>query len=240
MSNPYWDAFFVLHRDLPREGPGSAADVAWAAKAASLASDARILDAACGPGADIPELLKAAPDGHVTALDKVDPFVTQAQRDYDAGSQTSIQTGDMFEVPGPYDFIWCAGAVYFVGVAEALKRWRPVLSEGGCVAFSQVCWFTDTPSQDAQKGWADYSDMTNEAGVLSHIQIAGYECLAARRIPAESWENYYAPLDERIADLRPAASGALSDVLDEAEAEARLWRENSDQFGYLLCVVRPL
>lgn len=45
-----WDAFFALHRDLPREGPGEAADVAWALEVAGVAPGARVADAGCGPG----------------------------------------------------------------------------------------------------------------------------------------------------------------------------------------------
>lgn len=239
MNNPYWDAFFKLHRDLPREGPGEDADVAWAAQIAGLREDARICDAACGPGADIPALLKAAPQGHVVAMDKVDHFAAQAQALYGHDPRTQIFAGDMTEIEGPFDFIWCAGAVYFIGIKEALRLWRPVLSSGGAIAFSQVCWLTAHPSERARAGWADYADMTDEAGVREAIETAGYECIAERRLSDAAWENYYTPLDQRIAALREGAAGALADVLDEAEAEAGLWRGERTAFGYLLCVVRP-
>jgi|GEM_PF-4683729 len=52
-------AFFTVHRDLDREGPGEAADVHWALDVAGTPEDARILDAACGPGADMVTLAKA-------------------------------------------------------------------------------------------------------------------------------------------------------------------------------------
>jgi trans-aconitate methyltransferase len=76
------DAFFTLHRDLPREGPGDPADVAWAAKVAGTPHNAAMADIGCGPGADIASLLAAAPEGHVTALDKMPQFVeaTRATR----------------------------------------------------------------------------------------------------------------------------------------------------------------
>lgn len=239
MSDAYWDAFFELHRDLPREGPGSSDDVAWAAQVAKLHPDARILDAACGPGADIGPLLAAAPKGHITAVDQVEHFVAQAQSAHGNNPRTTIYAGDMTAVDGPFEFIWCAGAVYFLGVTEALTLWRDTLSPTGAVAFSQVCWFTDTPSDAAQAGWADYPAMTDEAGVLAQIDAAGYRCLASRRVSDAGWEAYYRPLDGRIAALRPTAQGAMVDVLNEAEAEAALWRAERDTFGYLLCVVHP-
>jgi len=239
MSDAYWDAFFQLHSDLPREGPGCAEDVAWAAETAGLAQTARILDAACGPGADIGPLLAAAPHGHVTALDKVEGFVSQAQVCHSADPRTTIYAGDMTQVEGPFDFIWCAGAVYFLGVTDALKIWQDKLAPGGAIAFSQICWFTDSPSDAAKAGWADYPDMTDEAGLQEQISAANYRCLAIRRISDAGWEAYYGPLDTRIASLRPTAKGALTGVLDEAEAEATLWRAERDAFGYQLCVVVP-
>ena len=239
MSTDYWDAFFELHRDLPREGPGEAGDVAWAAQVAALMPNARICDAACGPGADIPALLDAAPEGHVTAMDKVEAFVRQAQKAHGSDPRVRIQTGDMAALTGPYDLIWCAGAVYFLGVKEALDLWRPSLAPHGAVAFSQVCWFTESPSDAARAGWADYPAMTNETGLLAQIDAAGYDCLATRRLSDAAWEDYYGPLDARIAQLRAGASPALLGVLKEAEDEAALWRAEKDAFGYLLCVVRP-
>ncbi|WP_282128613.1 class I SAM-dependent methyltransferase [Roseobacter litoralis] len=239
MTQAYWDAFFQLHRGLPREGPGEAQEVAWAAEVAGVKPDARICDAACGPGADIPALLKAAPRGHVSALDKVDAFVQQAQDSHGDDPRTTIFCGDMTVLTGPFDFIWCAGAVYFLGVTKALEAWRTVLAPGGAIAFSQVYWRTDTPSAAAQEGWADYPEMTDEAGLRAQIDAAGYDCVATRHVSDKAWEDYYGPLDQRISQLRPNASGALKDVLDEAEAEAALWRAARHEFGYLLSVVRP-
>lgn len=239
MTQAYWDAFFQLHRDLPREGPGEAQDVTWAAGIAGIKPDAQICDVACGPGADIAALRAVAPEGHVTALDKVDGFVQQARASHGRDPQVTVRCADMSEITGPYDFIWCAGAVYFLGVSKALQLWRHALAPGGSIAFSQVYWRSDARSEAARRGWADYPDMTDAAGVRAQIDAAGYDCIATRTISDAAWENYYSPLDQRIALLRPTALGALRDVLDEAEAEAALWRHAKDEFGYLLCVVRP-
>ncbi len=239
MSDAYWDAFFRLHRDLPREGPGLPEDVYWAAEVADIGPDARICDAACGPGADIPALKAAVPDGQIFALDKVAQFVEQARAAHGKIPGVEIAEGDMSTIAGPYDLIWCAGAIYFLGVTEALTRWRKALAPGGAVAFSQVCWFTDNPSDAARAGWADYADMTDEAGVLARIDAAGYQCLATQRLSDAAWEVYYGSMDERIKALAPGDSDEMQQVLEEGLAEAALWRKEREAFGYLLCVVRP-
>jgi SAM-dependent methyltransferase len=238
-EGPYWEAFFTLHKNLPREGPGAPDDVLWAGQVAGLRPDARILDAACGPGADIPVLRQAAPEGHITAVDKVAQFTDQARALYGDLPRTEIRVGDMTEVDGPFDFIWCAGAVYFLGVEKALRLWRARLAEGGSIAFSQVCWFTEDPPEAARAGWADYPEMTDEKGVLAAVDRAGYACIASRRLGDAAWEAYYGPLDARAAALSPGDSPALRQVMEEARAEEALWRTHRETFGYLLCVVRP-
>ena len=234
------DAFFTLHRNLPREGPGEPADVAWAAKIAGIKTDAQMADVACGPGGDIEALLTAAPHGHVTALDKTAHFVQEARANWAHDPRTTILKADMAVIANTYDMIWCAGAVYFLGVTPALTQWRKALRKGGVIAFSEPCWFTDTPSERASALWTQYPAMTNAAGIAAQVNSAGYETLGTRKLSAAAWEAYYGPLEQRIAMLRPEADEALCDVLDEAEEEASCWRAHGDEFGYLLSVVRPL
>ncbi|WP_299965528.1 class I SAM-dependent methyltransferase [uncultured Roseobacter sp.] len=235
----YFEAFFALHRDLPREGPGEAADVAWAASVAGTSATAQIADVACGPGADIAALLAAAPQGHVTALDKTAHFVDQARAGWAPDPRVTVLKADMASIANSYDLIWCAGAVYFLGVTEALSAWRKSLRPGGSIAFSEPCWFTDAPSDRMRAMWADYPAMTDAAGIDARVEAAGYRTLGTRRVSDAAWEAYYGPLDARIAALRPGADAALTQVLDEAEEEAACWRAHRREAGYLLSVVAP-
>ncbi len=59
---------------------------------------------------------------------------------------------------GPFDLIWSAGALYFLGVTDGLTGWRAALAPGGAVAFSEPCFFTDTPSDAARAFWDGYPD----------------------------------------------------------------------------------
>ncbi len=237
-----WPAepFFTLHRDLPREGPGEGDDIRWAAEVAGLAKGANVADVGCGPGGDIGDLLSVAPEGHVTALDKVPHFVDAARSQWHDDPRVTVLRADMASIANTYDMIWCAGAAYFLGVTEALRTWRKALRPGGVVAFSQVCWFTAERSDASQAYWAkEYPDLTDEAGVLDQISAAGYDVLATRRLSDAAWEAYYGPLEARIAALRPDANPDLAAVLEDAEQEIVCWRTHRQEFGYLLSVVRP-
>jgi SAM-dependent methyltransferase len=242
-------AFFTLHRDLPREGPGERGDVAWAADVCGLAADARICDAACGPGADIPALLFAAPSATLTGFDLHRPFVKDATARFAGDARVTIVRARLIAMDdglpdpaglGPFDLIWCAGAAYFHGVTECLTAWHGALAPGGHVGFSDAVYLTDAPRDAVRANWAENPAMSDTAGVAARVTAAGFETVATRVLSDAAWEGYYGPVERRIAALKPQADAALQEVLAEAELEARIWREHRDEFGYLLSVVRPL
>ena len=233
-------AFFTLHKNLPREAPGDADSVDWALRKAGIGPDARLLDAGCGPGGDIEALLAHVPRGHLTAIDLYPPFIEEARARFPDAPRLSLQAADMRRPPGgPYDLIWSAGALYFLGVEAGLTAWRDALVPGGWVAFTDAVWRTDTPSDEARTNWAEYLEMTDEAGVTAAVERAGYRVAGTRMLPDAAWEAYYGPVDERIAALRAEGPDTeLAIVLAEAEAEAACWRAHRDEFGYLLVLAQ--
>lgn len=233
------NAFFTLYQSLDREGPGEPADVAWAAEVLGLATDARICDAGCGSGADVPALLAAAPEGRITAVDSHGPFIDELLLRIDADPRVTAYKGNMAKLKGPYDLIWSAGALYFLGIEKGLKAWRPALAKGGAVAFSEPCLFTHAPSEATRRFWAEYPGVTDAAGIDAQIRAAGFETIATRRLSDAAWEAYYRPLEARVAMLRPGADAELAAVLDAAQTEIETFRAARAETGYLLSVVRP-
>ena len=232
-------AFFTLHSDVPREGPGDAASLAWAMNLAGVAADARILDAGAGPGADVAGLLAHAPKGHVTAIEAHAPFVERIQAAWAGEPRVTARQGDMGQPGGPYDFIWCVGALYFLGITEGLTAWRDVLAPQGAVAFSELTLFTDDPAPEVLALGNDYAAFGTLDTLKSRIDAAGYELLGLEKVSDAGWEAYFLPLEARVAILRSGADADMTQVLDEQEAEIALWRRYRDQFGYALAVVRP-
>lgn len=231
-------AFWTVHADLPRQGPGSEEDVRWAVSEVDLPEAPAICDAGAGPGADIPALLTFCPGGHVTAVESHADFVEEISMRH-GHLNIDARQSDMAEITGPYDLIWSAGAVYFLGVTEALSAWRSALAPGGAVAFSHICRFADLP-REARDFWAEaYPDLTDEAGIAAQVDAAGFVTIATRRLPQASWDAYHGPLQSRIDALRPGADADLSRALDEAQAEIDLHARTGGTWGYLLSVVRP-
>lgn len=233
-----WEAFFTLHNDLPREGPGCPDDVVWACNCAQVPRNARILDAGCGPGADIPGLLDHAPKGQVLAVDVHAPFAAAVRAKYADDPRVRAEAMDMSQVEGPFDFIWSAGALYFLGVEKGLKTMAGKLASGGAIAFSHLTYLVDVPHQDVFDVFDNEPDVMGQADLRNLITRSGFDVLGQRILPNASWDAYNDPIRERIAQLRRDADDDLMTVLREAEAEIAMRDKHSDQFGYVLSVVR--
>lgn len=165
------------------------------------------------------------------------PFMDAARTRWGKDDRVTLMTGHMLAPKGPFDFIWCAGAVYFLGIGVALSGWCPRLAPGGSIGFSEPCYFTEDPSRGARAIWeGEGVTVATEAGIADQIKAVGYGILGQRRLSNSAWENYYRPVEARIIQLRPGADDRLAKVLDENEAEIAAWRAHRDETGYLLSV----
>ena len=231
--------FFRLHTGLLREGPGDRETLDWALSQVSIPKDGAICDAGCGAGADTEALLDYVPEGTLDAVDSHAPFLLDIQKRLGDDPRVTLFHDNYALIKGPYDLIWSAGAVYFIGVTVALQQWRAALKPGGAVAFSQVYWKTNKPSNDSKDLWEDYGHMPYEAEVYDQVRQAGFKVIAGRELSEAAWEEYYTPLEARIAELRPDADGDLRQVLEQEQREINVWRENKDDYGYLMVVCVP-
>lgn len=232
------EAIAALHRDMTRQGPGTPEDVQWALSRLELPERPRICDAGCGPGADLETLAEALPLARIHGAEMMPHLVEEARMRAARFSNVTVEVGDMGALNGPYDLIWSAGAIYFLGVTEALELWRPALATGGVVAFSEPALEVGA-SQPARDFWADYPAITDLAGVEARIAAAAYEVLDHRMMTGMAWAGYYTELARRVAELRPDAESILSGILDATEREISLWRQAPGDVAYALMLVRP-
>jgi len=232
------EAFLTLHAEIPRQGPGLPDDVHWALDGLNVGREARILDAGCGPGADLGTLASARPMARIEGIEQLPHLAGEARERLAHFTNVQVMTGDMGALSGFYDFIWSAGAIYFLGVTEGLQRWRQSLALGGAVAFSEPVLAADAP-QSAKDFWAEYPQITDVAGLKAQVEAAGFEVVDHRPLSTAAWAAYYMPLAARVARLRAGADAALEPVLAEAEREIALWRAAPEHITYELMLVRP-
>lgn len=235
------EALLTVHRDLPREGPGVPDDVRWALQVAATPDQASICDAACGPGADTVTLAEERPNATILGVDLVPHFVEATrQRAEEFGERVRVEERDYTDLPGEFDLIWCAGAVYFVGLEAALANWRDHLKPGGVVAFSEPAWVHEPPSAEARVFWEEYPAICSFDELSRRIADAGWDVMGQRWLIGAPWEAYYEPIKARIAELKAARlGGELSTAIAESETEIARWEAAPDQIAYVLFVVRP-
>ena len=146
------------------------------------------------------------------------------------------------EPPGSVDLIWIEGAIFVVGFAAGLRMWRPLLGDGGLIVASEMAWLTDDPPAEVRAFIdVEYPAMTTVAGNIETANECGYEVLDHFTLPqAGWWDEYYTPMQERVARLRPSAEAdsALAAVLDETDREIDMFRRYGDSYGYVFYLMR--
>lgn len=241
------EIFWAIHRDLPREAPGSD-EATWQAFAMLpvLPAAAQILDIGCGPGAQTVALAQVQQaGGMITAVDTHQPFLDDlSRRAAQAGVSDRIRPrhASMFDLDftEPFDLIWSEGAVYIIGFERGLRQWRNLLKPGGYVAVTELSWLQPDPPAAPVVFWqAAYADMGTIPQNLARLAAAGYRVLGHFVLPETAWwDNYYHPMAQRIAVLRQQYQGnaAAQRLLDEEQAEIELYRHYSAWYGYVFYI----
>jgi len=243
------DAFLDLHTDNPREGPGDflSAQRAFVAASKALGGEVKtILDLACGPGMQTRYLAELAPSAKIAALDLRGAFVKQVGDwivKQGLSDRITAVVGDMNELEfaeGSQDLIWCEGAVYMLGIETALAKWRPLLRSGGCVAFTEPVFLSDSLPDPVVTNWAEYPPMTDVAGVAALLRNTSYSLVESFVLPDDAWAEYYEPLQLRVNALRPkyASSPDALRVIEEGQSEIDAWRNYGEYFSYAFFVVQ--
>ncbi|HEY7689977.1 MAG TPA: class I SAM-dependent methyltransferase [Dongiaceae bacterium] len=238
--------FFELHSGLPREGPGNRDSTARAlAMAQPLPPAPRVLDIACGPGMQTLDLADLLPDAQIVAVDLHEPFLEALrQRAAAAGAASRVEAlrADMAALPfapGSFDLIWCEGAAYIMGVGNALRTWRPLLRPDGKLALTEAVWLKPGAPEPVQRAFAEYPAMSGVEAKRRLVADCGYDLLGDFILPERAWrDNYYAPMEERLADLLQKYTGdsVATAVLAENREEIELFKLHSGYYGYVFLV----
>ena len=242
--------FFELHSALPREGPGSRECTARALTLAdALPGRPRLLDIGCGPGMQTLDLAELLPQARITAVDNHAPYLAELQRraaERGVARRVTTVLADMRALPfaaASFDLLWCEGAAYIMGVGNALKAWRPLLAPGGRLALTEAVWLRPDPPAALRRWWdAGYADMRDVAGCRQLVADCGYRLLGDFVLPeAAWWDDYYRPMEARLARLTPAYSGddTAQTVLQDARDEIEMYRTYAPYYGYVFLVMAP-
>ncbi|WP_404419124.1 SAM-dependent methyltransferase [Marinospirillum sp.] len=222
---------------MQRQGPGSDATTRnLAQKVMSLCPLERILDMGCGKGASALVLARET-QAQVLALDNHQPFVDALQEAAVAEGLDQITAiiGSMDEldkITGTFDLIWSEGSAYIIGYEQALKLWRPLLTETGYLFISDLVQLSDELAPEArtyleQEGvkFENMDDRVQQAKAL------GYQLIESFILPQQDWLDFYADMEQQIKRLEPEV-GKDHPALISLSQEIDIYRHFGHQFGY--------
>lgn len=237
----YQDDFFQVFAPLDRWGPGSQQATLLARNAIPF-QPKQILDIGCGHGASTLPLLDhtqaeiIAVDTARVALDGLSARLN-ARPDGDRVTLLEANMAALDFPAGSFDLIWAEGSAYNMGVEAALTAWMPLLTQQGCLVFSDLVWLTKTRSAAAIEFWhSEYPDMQDLPTRLAQCRDAGYAILLHFVMDPSAWTNYSEPLKQRIETL--TLSRPDSDALRDLARELALYDTHRDEFGYAMFVLQ--
>jgi SAM-dependent methyltransferase len=247
-SSRSWQVFLDVFEHLPRQGPGNRASTARAlALCADLTPAPAIVDLGCGVGAQTLDLATLT-DGSVVAVDDHGPFLERLAVGADAlGLTDRVRPlcADMAATglrPASFDLVWSEGALYQIGLENALRICAGLLHPGGHLAFTDAVWRRDDPPAEVRACFGlDYPTMGTVDDDLAVLARCGFEPVDHFTLPDEAWwQDFYTPMQARVRELRQALAGDREalDVLDGLDAEAELHRRHGDSYAYEFFVSR--
>ena len=247
----------IFGPSLPRLNPG---DEASTLKALNLLHSAtpggegkaalrfrRILDLGCGCGGQTLTLARHT-EGPILALDNHQAYLDElCRRAQAAGLSGRIQVvlKDMRSLTkddGPFDLIWSEGVLFIVGLREGLTTCLSLLTLGGGLAVSELCWLQPDPPADCLRFFSEvYPAMTDVETALAVIRACDYEPLGHFTVPESAWwTSYYHPLEERLRLLRErhAANAEHLSMIESIQKEIDVFRRYSAFYGSVFFVMR--
>lgn len=242
------EIFFQVYQELPRQGPGSRACAERALDLCrNLPASPLVLDLGCGTGGQTIHLAELL-DGPIVAIDNHAPSIDRLKTvlaERGLSQRVTALVADMSKLERPaegFDLIWSEGALYSIGIDNALRLCRGLLREGGYLAFTDAVWRKDNPPREVKASFdLDYPNMANTGQVLAGIEASGLELIHHFTLPDEAWwGDFYTPMLRRIAELKAKYINdheALM-VLDQLAREPELHRRYSEYYAYEFFVAR--
>jgi len=244
----YWNLFFEVYEALPRQGPGNRAS---AAKALNLCVDLppspAVLDLGCGVGGQTVYLSELT-SGPIVAVDSHAPSIERLNETLcKLGLSQRVQAlvGDMAhleQLPQHFDLIWSEGALYNIGIENALRICHGLLRPLGHLVFTDAVWRKKNPPPEVKAGFdADYPAMGRVDDVLAVVANCGFELLGHFTMPDEAWwDDFYRPMEHRIQELRIkyAEDAEALGILDQIAQEPEMHRRYSEYYAYEFFILR--
>lgn len=238
-----------LHKDNPRQGPGSRETIEKALSFLQLPNNKSIsiADIGCGTGytsLTLAELLNCS----IQSVDFLAPFLdvlnTNAKA---AGFNNKINTleASMDNLPfteKSLDLIWSEGAIYNMGFKAGLQYWHRFLKDDAYLVVSEITWIQSPQPEELSSYWNKaYPEIDTAANKIMQLEKAGYDLIGYFILPESCWyENYYGPLQNshKAFAARHPDSSLAAHIIAADEEEIRLYDKYKQYYGYGMYIAR--
>ncbi len=244
----FWEIFFEVYEALPRQGPGNPASAQRALELCrGLPPSPAVNDLGCGTGGQTLHLAGLV-SGSIVAMDSHAPSIerlnaTLAQRGL--SHRVRAVVWDMAHPGMPsesFDLVWSEGALYNLGIENALRVCRELLRPLGCLVFTEPVWRKENPPPEVKAIFdMDYPAMGLVEDILEALERSGFELLGRFTLPDEAWwDDFYTPMELRIGELREkySADAEALAVLDQIAQEPEMHRRHGQCYAYEFFVAR--
>jgi SAM-dependent methyltransferase len=237
------DPLELMYGGLGKLGPGDDGDTLHVLGLLPQRSFELVVDVGCGAGRQTLALARALGSGtRVHALDLHEPFLRELgrrAREANLEERIELHCADMRELPQRFreiDLLWCEGAAYQLGFAEALRAWAPLLRADGCAVVSELCWLTERrPAAALEFFGRAYPGMRSAEHNAAEVRAAGYRLLATRTVARRGWmEGYYDVLEGRARALAAHESATVRELARETLEEIAVFEASAGSYGYVL------
>lgn len=237
----YMAAFMGVFSGLDYWGPGST-QITEQVLASLPIRPRSILEVGCGNGVATLVLAKQS-SARITALDTDEGALERlraratAAHLVDRIDTLCLDMAKLPELSASFDVIWAEGSAYIIRVERALKDWRSLLEPGGVLVFSDLVWRTEAPPDDLRSYWAsEYPAMTRVPVRLAQARRAGFRVLGHFDMGREAMDNYFRPLEARVAEMKRRLEGTR--VLDDLRAELAAYHTCDGIVSYEMFVLQ--
>ncbi len=241
------DLFYEIFTELPRQGPGDHESTIKALRSIpGLPAVVKILDVGCGTGNQTIDLAGEI-NGKIVAVDNYQPFLDRLEYNADKlglSGKIECRLADMFKlkfVEESFDIIWSEGAVYILGLQNALKQWKKFIKPQGYIVVSDFNWLVKEPPREIYNYFMqDAVHATDVEGSRNIILKAGYTLIDDFIIPENDWYEFYNQLEEVLELFRKIKTDDKKSLItiDSIQYEIDLFRKYPGTYGYAFYIIQ--
>ena len=147
----------------------------------------------CGSGGQTVTLAQNI-NGQIIAVDLCPEFLKELNaksRELELTDKIVTLEKSMNDLPfrkEEFDVIWSEGAIYNIGFASGIRKWKDYLKIGGYLAVSELTWITDSRPRELEDFWRkEYPEVDTAPNKIKLRENENYTLMGYFYLNQNSW-----------------------------------------------------